>query len=1097
MSITLTLLGDVRWHGVPVVGERPRALLAALAARDCRPVGSAELIELVWGEAAPSNGVKGLQVLVSRTRSACGVEAIVREEAGYRLGAGPDEVDSSRLSALVRDAAAALDGDPARAETLAREALALAGGDPAGGGLAGGLAGSPVGSPVGGLAAADDQRAGPLAEIRRGAATDAQAAGLVLARAASRTGGHAQALPHLEAAYTRAPHDESLLADLLRSEAAVRGPAAALERFERHRRELRDRLGTDPGEPLRRVQRGLLALDRPVRHGLRYDATELIGRDADLERLRAALAGSRVVSVVGAGGLGKTRLAQLMAREAEQAAVYFVELAGVVSGEDLAAEVGSVLGVRDSVSGRGTLTASQRADIRARLAQQLGLVPGLLVLDNCEHLIEAVAELVAFLIAATPDLRVLTTSRAPLAIAAERVYPLGELGPADAARLFRERALAARPDVRLDEPVVAGVVGRLDGLPLAIELAAAKVRVMAVEEIDRRLQDRFALLRGGDRSAPDRHRALVAVIEWSWNLLDPGERRALRRLALFHDGFTLEAAESVLGSSGPEPDVVETVRGLVEQSLVTVRESPAGVRYRMLETVREFGRMRLAEAGDEAEARAAQRRWAVAYATAQQADLAGSGQFAAIDALSAEETNLADEMRAALAEGDNASLVRLLATLGTMWTIRGEHIRMVFLAGALRDALSDWTPPPELADAARAAVAVTLSNAMALSGEHGADLSALLRRLGPADDGDLYVSALVRVLLAWDAMDVEGSLARLTALAAGPEPSTAAGASVWLSHYRENEGDPHGALALAERALALTDSAAGPWTMTAMPRMLLAELSMQLGDRPAAVAHARVALPVVRRLGAVDDEAQLRTLMALSDVAEGRLEQAREEIELIDRMETRTATFGTDLHRHVCRAELLLASGRAEDGLRLFRECADQYRETELPGATKTGTELWSFIGDAMALSAHAWHASGADEAHGRAVFAACRTSALLVLTADNERIDYPASGMLLFGLGTWWLLRRCAVGDAAHAANPADAANAADTANALRLLALAQRFSYNRMLPTMDWERIVPVAERALPGRLDELRAEYADRRPVELLAEARGLVDGLVGGY
>ncbi|WP_194897301.1 AfsR/SARP family transcriptional regulator, partial [Catenulispora pinisilvae] len=196
MSITLTLLGDVRWHGVPVVGERPQALLAALAARDCRPVGSAELIELVWGEAAPSNGVKGLQVLVSRTRSACGVEAIVREGAGYRLGAGPDEVDSSRLSGLVRDAAAALDGDPARAEALAREALALADGDPAGGDNA--------------------ARGGPLAEIRRGAATDAQAAGVVLARAASRTGGHVRALPYLEAAYTRAPHDESLLADLLR-----------------------------------------------------------------------------------------------------------------------------------------------------------------------------------------------------------------------------------------------------------------------------------------------------------------------------------------------------------------------------------------------------------------------------------------------------------------------------------------------------------------------------------------------------------------------------------------------------------------------------------------------------------------------------------------------------------------------------------------------------------------------------------------------------------------------------------------------------------------------------------------------------------------
>ena len=529
MTIALTLLEDVRWHGVPVVGERPQALLAALALRGSRPVGATELVELVWGEAAPANSVKSLQVLVSRTRSACGPDVIVRDGVGYRLGVAPEEVDSARLAGLVRAAASVLDSDAARAADLAQQALALAGGGLAAGSLAtGGLAT--------GIEAAGDEDPGPLAEIRRAAAADAAAARVVVARAASRTGAHAQALPPLEAAHAESPHDESLLADLLRSEAAVRGPAAALDRFERHRRDLRDRFGTDPGEPLQRVQRALLALDRPVRLGLRYDATELIGRDADVTRLRAALAGSRVVSVIGAGGLGKTRLAQVMAREAEQAAVYFVELAGVTSAEDLPVEVGSVLGVRDSVSGRRILTARQRADSRARIAQHLGQVPSLLVLDNCEHLVAAVADLVAFLVAATPDLRVLTTSRAPLTIAAERVYPLGELGSADAVRLFGERALAARPDARLDEEVVEGIVGRLDGLPLAIELAAAKVRVMAVEEIDRRLQDRFALLRGGDRSAPDRHQALLTVIEWSWNLLDEAEKQALRRLALFHDG---------------------------------------------------------------------------------------------------------------------------------------------------------------------------------------------------------------------------------------------------------------------------------------------------------------------------------------------------------------------------------------------------------------------------------------------------------------------------------------------------------------------------------------------------------------------------------
>ena len=592
MTIALNLLADVRWRGKPVAGDRPQALLAALAAGGGRPVRAEKLIDLVWGDEAPLNGMKSLQVLVARARNVCGPDAIVRDGGGYRLGAAPGEVDSARLSRLVRDATAALDRDAAAAAALAREALALTDGLP-------------------GVSNGDD---GPLAEVRRTAVEEASSARLILARASSRMGAHADALPVLEAAQAELPRDELLLADLLRSEAAVRGPAAALERFERYRRELRDELGTDPGEQLQRIQRGLLALDRPVRQGVRYDATALIGRDDDLDRLRALMAASRVVSIVGAGGLGKTRLAQALARDAGEPVVHVVELAGVMSAEDVVGEIGSALGVRDSVSGRGVLTAEQRADVRTRIAQLLGQSPTLLVLDNCEHLIGAVADLVAFLVSVTADLRVLTTSRAPLAIAAERVYLLGELEAGDAVRLFRERAVAARPNVRLPEQVVTSIVARLDGLPLAIELAAAKVRAMSLEEIDRRLEDRFALLRGGDRSAPDRHQTLLAVIDWSWNLLNAAEQQALRRLALFQDGFTLDAAEAVLGG-----DAIEAVQGLVDQSLLSVRETRFGARYRMLETVREFGLMRLAQAGEDSAARAAQRRWAAGYADAHSA----------------------------------------------------------------------------------------------------------------------------------------------------------------------------------------------------------------------------------------------------------------------------------------------------------------------------------------------------------------------------------------------------------------------------------------------------------------------------------------------
>lgn len=224
MSIALTLLADVRWRGRPVAGDRPRALLAALAARNCRPVRPEDLIELVWGDGAPSNGPKSLQVLVSRARTACGADVIVRDGAGYRLGAAPGEVDSTRLAELVRAAAAVLDRDATAAAGLAREALAM----------------------TAGLSGADGGDDGPLAEVRRAAVADAVTARVILARASSRAGAHADALPVLELAHAQSPRNEPLLADLLRSEAVVSGPATALERYERYRRDLRDRPGCGP-----------------------------------------------------------------------------------------------------------------------------------------------------------------------------------------------------------------------------------------------------------------------------------------------------------------------------------------------------------------------------------------------------------------------------------------------------------------------------------------------------------------------------------------------------------------------------------------------------------------------------------------------------------------------------------------------------------------------------------------------------------------------------------------------------------------------------------------------------------------------------------
>ncbi|MEU4981999.1 BTAD domain-containing putative transcriptional regulator [Streptomyces sp. NPDC021969] len=425
------------------------------------------------------------------------------------------------------------------------------------------------------------------------------------------------------------------------------------------------------------------------RGNLRARLTSFVGRDGDVETLRADMATTRLVTLLGPGGAGKTRLSQEAAEGAGDAArdgVWLAELAPVDDPADVPEAVLTAVGARETVLYRAgaeemrAATASEGQDTAVeRLVEHCGRRRMLIVLDNCEHVVDAAARLTEELLARCPHLTVLATSREPLGVPGESLRPVEPLPEPAALRLLADRGAAARPGFRVDADeetaaACAEICRRLDGLPLAIELAAARLRMLTPRQIAERLDDRFRLLTSGSRTVLPRQQTLRAVVDWSWDLLDADERDVLGRLSVFAGGCDLAAAEAVCG-----PAALDALGSLVDKSLVvaapvTDRLTGDGMRYRLLETVAEYAGERLDEAGGRAAAARAHLTYYRELARTTDPLLRGPQQLAAIERLEREYENLRTALRHAIAERDEQEALCLALSLVWYWQMRDLRV---------------------------------------------------------------------------------------------------------------------------------------------------------------------------------------------------------------------------------------------------------------------------------------------------------------------------------------------------------------------------------------------------------------------------------------
>jgi predicted ATPase/DNA-binding SARP family transcriptional activator len=845
-----------------VPGARLRGLLAALALNPGHVVPKATLVGWIWGERPPAGAANALHRLVSRLRKALPEGAVEGHTDGYRLTVRPDSVDAVRFERLVGEARNAED---LRRVGLLREALALWRG----------AAMQDVGLPE---SMAFDAAATRLEGLRLAAMEDRYDAEVDLGRGAEVV----TELTDLVAAH---PVRERLVAALMRALVASGRDTEALRVYERTREALADELGADPSPELSAlhvaVLRGELGgrkperREQPVKSNLRSELTSYVGKDADVTAVRDLVAEHRLTTLIGPGGSGKTRLATETARTLAgdlPDGAWMVELAAIGADADVAQATLDALRLRDALLGD-----APDAEPTDRVVAAIRDREMLLVLDNCEHVIESAATFAHRLLGECRRLRVLATSREPLGITGEALWPVAplllpaegadarEIESAPAIRLLRDRAGAVRPDLATATADVrtlatlARVCRALDGMPLAIELAAARLRTMSLDQLANRLDDRFRLLTGGSRTALPRHRTLRAVVDWSWELLTDAERVVLRRLSVFAGGASLEAAEAVCAGDGVQTgQVLELLTALSEKSLV-VTEGDAAPRYRMLGTIKEYAEQRLAEAGETELARLAHLAYFTELAETAEPHLRRAEQLEWLATLEAEHDNLAAAMRGALASGDAQAAMRLAAGAGWYWWLAGhkaEGSELIMAAAALPGEVTD-----EIRATAYAFVTGFLTSGRE-SDQHQAvewihqvdELSRRIRRPHPAVS---LVGALERML-----QDPETSLSAWEPLLSSEDPWARALARLQLGKMRVQLGrDGRGADTYLETALAEFRTLGERWGVS-FALSELADLIAMRGDFAGACEHYEDAIAVVTEVGSVEDVVRMRARQA-------------------------------------------------------------------------------------------------------------------------------------------------------------------------------------------------------------------------------------------